>query len=139
MSRFAKLALDTETPRRMTIKHPATGEPMVDSTGAEAYLDLYSLNSRRAQKVRAGIQQRRIDARMRRVTLQEVEEEALAILAACVAGWHLVDLSGETIDVALSEAAAQELFSTDGMRYLVEQATVFADTAGNFLPTSLVN
>lgn len=139
MSRFARLALDTETPRRMIIRHPATGEPIVDRNGKEAYLELYALSSRRAQKVRAGIQQRRIEARVRRVTVQEAEDEAMAVLAACVKDWHLVGFDGEEIAIAPSEAAAQELFATDGMRYLFEQATLFADAAGNFLPASSTN
>jgi hypothetical protein len=137
MSRFAALALATEEARRMPIRHPATGDVMTDADGAEAYIDLLSLNSAPAQKARAAIQQRRIDAGMRRVTLDEAEAEALTVLAACTKGWHLVGLDGQAIPVPCDAAAAQELYTTPGLRFIADQATRFADTAGNYLPASL--
>jgi hypothetical protein len=136
MSRFASLALDTETPRRMTIRHPATGEPLVDAAGVSAFLDLLSLTSAPAQKSRNRIQQRRIDSRARRVTVDEAEAEAMQVLAACTVGWHLVGLDGAPIDVPCSPDAAVELYTTPGLRFIADQATIFADNAGNFLPAS---
>ena len=136
MTRFAKLALATDTPRRMTICHPATGEPLVDAEGRSAFLDLLALTSAPAQKARNAIQQKRIDARVRRVTVAEAEDEAMSVLAACTKGWHLVGLDGAHIDVECTPAAALELYTTTGMRFLAEQATIFADNAGNFLPGS---
>lgn len=136
MSRFAALALDTETPRRMTIRHPATGEPLVDAAGVSAFLDLLSLTSAPAQRARNRIQQRRIDSRARRVTVEEAEAEAMQVLAACTVGWHLVGLDGSVIDVPCSPEAALELYTTPGLRFVADQATIFADNAGNFLPAS---
>lgn len=136
MSRFARLALDTETPRRMTIRHPATGEPLRDDQGREAYLDLLSLSSAVAQKARAAAQQKRIDQRLRRVTIEDTEAEAMSVLAACTRGWHLVGLDGAEIVVPFSAEAVAELFTTPGLRFVAEQATAFADAAGNFLPGS---
>lgn len=139
MSKFAALALATDTPRRMPIRHPSTGDVLKDADGNEAYIELVSLSSKRANKVRAGIQQKRIEARVRKITVEDVEQETLAILSACVTGWHLVGLDGAVIGVPCSEADAQELFATEGMRWLAEQATAFAEAAGNFLPPSLTN
>lgn len=136
MSRFARLALATEQPRRMTIRHPATAEPLRDASGAEAYLDLLALTSAAAQKARNALQQKRIEQRVRRVTAEEVQAEAMTVLAAVTKGWHLVGLDGEPIDVPCTEAAALELYTTPGMAFIVEQATAFADAAGNFLPGS---
>lgn len=136
MSRFAALALDTEAPRRMPIRHPVTGDVMKDAHGAEAFIDLLSLTSSAAQKARAVVHQRRIDAGARRVTLAEAEAEALTVLAACTKAWHLVGLDGSSLDVPCTEAAALELYSTPGMRHITDQATAFADRAGNFLPAS---
>lgn len=139
MSRFAALALATEEARRMPIRHPATGEVMKDADGTEAYLDLLSLSSAAAQKARAAIQQKRMDAGVRRVTLDEAEAEAMTVLAACTKGWHLVGLDGQAIAVPCDPAAAQELYTTPGLRFIADQATRFADTAGNYLPASSTN
>lgn len=136
MSRFARLALDTETPRRMAIRHPATGEPMRDVQGREAYLDLLSLSSAAAQKARSAVQQKRIDARVRTVSLDEAVQEAMHVLAACTKGWHLVGLDGEAIDVPCTPDAAHELYTSPGLRFVADQASTFADAAGNFLPGS---
>jgi hypothetical protein len=136
MSRFASLALDTDTPRRMTIRHPATGEPLVDGDGVEAFIDLLALTSAPAQKARNRIQQRRIESRQRRVTVDEAEAEAMQVLAACTVAWHLVGLDGAPIPVTCDRDAALELYTTPGLRFIAEQATAFADSAGNYLPGS---
>lgn len=136
MSRFAALALDTETPRRMLIRHPGNDEVLRDAEGREAFIDLLSLSSTPAQKARAAIQQRRIEARVRRVTVEEAEQEAMQVLAACTVAWHLVGLDGSAIDVACTPDAAHELYTTPGLRFVADQATRFADAAGNFLPGS---
>jgi hypothetical protein len=136
MSRFAALALDTEAPRRMLIRHPATGETLRDADGTEAFIDLLALTSSAAQKARAEIQRRRIEGRVRRVTLEDAEREALQVLAACTKGWHLVTLTGDAMNEPCSADVALELYSEPGMRWLTEQATIFADNAGNYLPGS---
>jgi len=139
MSRFASLALDTETPRKMLIRHPATGEQLKNEAGDPAFIELLALSSRPAQRVRAAIQQRRIDNRVRRVTLEEAEQEMVEVLAACTTGWLLVGLDGAEIPVPASPDAAAELYATPGMRYLFDQALAFAEQPGNFLPTSSTN
>jgi hypothetical protein len=136
MSRFAALALDTETPRRMTIRHPSTGEPLVDQDNTEAFIDLLSLTSAPAQKARNRVQQRRIESRQRRVTVEEAEAEAMQVLAACTVAWHLVGLDGKALPVPCDKDAALELYTTPGLRFITEQATAFADAAGNYLPGS---
>lgn len=136
MSKFAALALDTETPSRMAIRHPATGEPLRRPDGTEAFIDLLSLSSAAAQKARAAIQQRRIEGRVRRVTVEEAEAEAMQVLAACTKGWGLVGLDGSVIDVPCSPETAIELYTTPGLRFIAEQATRHADDAGNYLPGS---
>ena len=136
MSRFAALALDTETPRRMMIRHPATGAVMRDAEGREAYLDLLSLSSATAQKARSAVQQKRIDSRVRTVSLTDAVQEAMHVLAACTKGWHLVGLDGAALDVPCTPDTAHELYTTPGLRFVADQATDFADAAGNFLPGS---
>lgn len=136
MSRFAALALDTETPRRMIIRHPSTGEPLVDEDGTEAFIDLLALTSAAAQKARNRVQQRRIEARVRRVTIEEAEAEAMQVLAACTVAWHLVGLDGKALRVPCDKDAALELYQTPGLRFIADQATDFAAAAGNYLPGS---
>lgn len=136
MTRFAAMALDTETPRRMTIINPATRAPLIDHDGREAYMEILSITGPAAQRARADIQQRRIDQRTRRVTVEESEREALAIVAACVRGWYLVGFDGSAVAEPYSPAAAVELLSDPAMRWLADQALAFADSAGNFLPGS---
>jgi hypothetical protein len=134
MSRFARLALDTDTPRRMPIRHPATGEVMVDAEGREAFLDLLALTSAAANKARAKAHQRRIDNRVRRVTAEEADAEGISVLAAVTKAWHLVGLDGVAIDVPCTPDAALELYSTPGLRFIADQAMLCADAVWHALP-----
>ena len=82
------------------------------------------------------IQQDRIDKRVRQVTVEDTERDALLILAACVTGWHLVGWDGEPVGVFFSPDAAREMLTDPAMRWLADQGLAFADQAGNFLPAS---
>ncbi len=136
MSKFAALALEVEKPARMTIVHPVTREPLKDGEGNEAYIDLHSGDSAVARRQQQSIQRRRLASRGRKVTLEEIESDALDFLAALAASWRLVGLDGSAIDVPFSTTNARELFGESSMAWLREQVDEFSADRANFSKAS---
>lgn len=136
MSKFKGRGFAVNDRAIMPIRHPSTNAPMVDAAGKEAFLCLGSVHGEQARRTRQAIQQKRIDARVRKVSLEEAERETAEVLSSVVYNWHLVDPLGEVIDVPCTPANALDLFQTDEFYFIFEQAHAFADNAGNFPPTS---
>ena len=137
MSKFASLALAVEKPARMVIVHPLTREPMLLPDKSEAFIDLYSGDSLVAQKHNRAVQQRRLDMRRSsKITAQEIETETIELLAALTAGWRLVDLGGNPLDVPFTEQDARDLYAEPGLAWLREQVNVFAADRANFSKAS---
>ena len=141
-SKFAGLGLDVDTSRRMTVLHPVTNHPLKDESGANAYIDIYSADSRAAQGHRRQIQDQRLDAvlsRGSRVKSEAIDQEHIDLLVALTAGWHLVALDGSALDIPFSKDAATELYASPAMTWLRDQVDRFAADRANFLPASSTN
>ncbi len=137
MSKFAGLALEVEKPSRMIIVHPVTRQPLRDADGAEAYIDLFSGDSEQARRHQRAVQRRRLAARGRgKITPEELEAEGVELLAAITAGWRLVALDGDTLDVEFSVTNARELYAEPAMQWLRDQVDEFASDRGNFSKAS---
>lgn len=133
MSKFAALALAVDKPQRMVIVHPFTGQPLRAPDGTEAYIDLYSGDSEIARRHSRTVQQRRIDMRRGgKVTVEEIEAETVELLAALTAGWMLVGLDGQPIEIPYSEQNARDLYAEPGLAWLREQVNAFAGDRANF-------
>ncbi|MEP9389660.1 hypothetical protein [Mesorhizobium sp. KR9-304] len=136
MSKFSGLALAVEKPQRMVILHPVTKQPLRDAEGNEAYLDLFSGDSDVARKHDRTVVKSRLSGGGRKVTAEEVEAATPDRLAALTAGWRLIDLAGQPIDVSFSRDNARELYADPAMTWLRESAIIFTEDRGNFLPAS---
>ena len=134
MSKFGSAALSTDTAARMTILHPKTGVPLLDSDDAAAWIELYGLDSERAQQHNRTVTNRRLTGGRSRANIDsdQIEAEQVDLLAALTAGWHLVGLDGAPLAVEHSAANARELYAERGMRWLREQVESFVANRANF-------
>jgi hypothetical protein len=133
MSEFSGLELEVETPFRLLLVHPVTRQPMRDKEGNPAYIDHYSSDSEIARKHQRNIQRRRLAMRGRmKITPEELEAEALDILAALTVGWHLVDLKGDVIDIEFKQEKARQLYASPAVSWLREQIDESTADRANF-------
>ena len=140
MSKFAALALAVETPERMPVLHPVTKVPLVDGTGKEAHIALFSSDSPQAQEHLRSLSRKRIASKNRTVlTIEEVERGQIDGLVKLTAGWYLVGLDGMALDVPFSPENARELYAEPAMAWLREQVEQFAADRENFLKASSKN
>ena len=130
--KFAGLALATDVAQRMTIIHPGTRQPLRQADGAEAWIDLHSIDSAAARKTIRAQQDRRLRMRAARATAEELDADAVELLAALTAAWSLCSLEGEAIDVPCNAANAQELYAMPALAWLREQVDSFVADRGNF-------
>ncbi len=133
MSKFSGLELGVDEPHRLVLVNPVTRQPMRDAKGNEAYIDHYSSDSEIARKHQRAIQRRRLAMRGRaKITPEELEAESSDILAALTAGWYLVDLKGNVIDMPFSQENARELYSNPAVGWLREQLDESTADRANF-------
>jgi len=130
MSKFASMELAVEQPSRMTIRHFATGQPL------DGWLDLLSFDSEVARQYDIEIARKNIQQRVTRVTPEMQEEQAIGRLAALTTGWKLVGLDGSPLDVPFNAKNAVELYASNGMKWLREQAAVWVTDRANFTGAS---
>jgi hypothetical protein len=130
--KFAGLALATDVAQRMVIIHPGSRQPLRHADGAEAWIDLHSIDSAAARKTIRAQQDRRMRIRAARPTAEELEADNVELLAALTVGWSLCSLDGEALDVPCNPANAQELYAMPALAWLREQVDVFVTDRGNF-------
>ena len=117
----------------MVVVSPLTRQPLRDAKGNEAYIEHYSSDSEIACKHQRAVQRRRLAMRGRaKITPEELEAEAVDILAALTTGWHLVDLKGNVIDLPFSQENARELYSNPAVSWLREQLDESTADRANF-------
>lgn len=137
MSKFAGLEIEVDKPQRMTLVHPVTRQPIRDAEGKEAWIDLHSSDSAIARKHQRAVQNRRLNMRGRgKIGAEELEAEAVDLLAALTIGWRLLALDGAPLDVPFSPEAARDLYTAPSLAWVREQADEFAADRANFQPSS---
>jgi hypothetical protein len=137
VSKFGKLGLPVDVPKRMEIINPLTGEPLVDKAGNAAFIDLFSSDSNRARAYARNVTQRRLDQSKRvGITAAAIENDEIGMLAELTKGWHLVDFDHEPIGVAFTTQDARELYAQAEMNWLVEQVQAFCGRRANFATPS---
>lgn len=139
--KFAGLEIAVDKPGRLILSHPITRQPLRDPDGKEAWIELFSADSDIARKHQQAIQRRRLAQRGNRlrITPEELEAEAVDLLAALTAGWYLVSLNGEPLNVPFSVENARELYAVPAMTWVREQVDEFAADRGNYSGASLLN
>lgn len=141
-------ALDTaaagEEGATLHVKHPATGEPMfVMPPGATEpvalTLRLLGSDSPTWRAKVADVNRRRLremqNNRKHVVQPEQIDRDALELLAACTVAWHGVVVDGKT--VACSPEAAAMVYRR--LPWLREQADEFANARENFMGESARN
>lgn len=138
MSKFGALALEVEQPSRMIIVHPVNRQPLRDTEGKEAFIDVYSGDSEVARKHQRAMAKRRLAVRGNRgrQSIEELEAESTALLAALTAGWYLLGLNGEPLGVLFTPDNARELYADPAVSWLREQVDEYAGDRANFSPAS---
>jgi hypothetical protein len=137
MSKFDALALEVDKPSRMVIVHPVTRQPIRDADGTEAYISLFSGDSEPARKHQRTVSRRRLAMRGRgKLTPEELEAEAVELLAVVTTGWLLLDFNGKPIDVEFSQDNARELYGLSALSWIREQVDEFVADRGNFSKAS---
>jgi hypothetical protein len=140
MNKFAGLELEVETAFRLVLVHPVTRQPIRNGAGDPAYIDHYSADSEIARKHQRAIQRRRLAMRGRmKITPEELEAEAVDILAALTVDWRLIDLKGNVIDLPFSQENARELYANPAVGWLREQIDESTADRGNFSQGSATN
>jgi hypothetical protein len=130
---FAGLELDVETPFKLILVHPKTRQPLRDEDGNEAYVEHYSSDSEIARKHQRAVQRRRLAMRGRaKITPEELEAEAVDILAALTTGWYLVDLKGKKLDLPFAQDTARRLYASGSILWLREQLDESVADRANF-------
>jgi hypothetical protein len=133
MNKFSGLELEVETSFRRILLHPVTQQPLRDGEGREAYIDHYSRDSEITRKHERAINRRRLAMRGRlKITPEEIEAEATELLAALTAGWYLVDLTGNPIDLPFTPENARELYASPAVSWLREQLEESTADRANF-------
>ena len=147
MAGIEDLELEVDKPSRMIVLHPATNLPMKtkDTVGEDgqpiegrvAYVDVYSSDSQTAVKLRQEIKTARLRQRNpNAMTGAKLESEGVELLAALTAGWFLVSLSGDPVDLEFSRENARKLYANHKMAWLYEQVDAHAGARGNFSKAS---
>jgi len=136
--KFAGMEMSVDRPERLPLLHPTTRQTLRDADGKEAFLELYSQDSKIARDHTLAIQRRRLRAARGRLRIEpeEIEADTVDLLAALTAGWHLVGLNGTVLDVPFSTENARELYSAPQLAWVREQADEFINDRGNFKPAS---
>lgn len=139
MSEFSGLELEVEKPFRLVLVHPVTRQPLRDAVAGadgklqEAYIDHYSSDSEIARKHQRAVTRRRLAMRGRqKLTPEELEAEAIELLAVLSTGWYLVDLNGNKIDIPFSQDAARRLYANQAVSWLREQLDESSADRANF-------
>lgn len=139
MSKFDALALPVDAASRMIVKHPVSNQPLRGDDGKEAYIDLLSLDSQKAQAFDRTAGDRRLErlARGRSIPQSaEFEAEQTERMALLTTGWLLLGLDGTPVDVEFNEQNARELYAAPQMLWLRQQVFLFQGNLANFAKAS---
>lgn len=133
MSKFSGFDLEVDQPSRMVINHPETGQPLRDADGNEAWIDLLSADSAKAQAYERKVTQSRLSQRLQQITAEQLFAENIARYANRFVAWQLIDLKGNRVDEPCTEKNAAEFIGSGGEKnWLREQVEAFYATRTNF-------
>lgn len=133
MSKFSGLGLSVGASARMIIVHPVTQQPLRNrATGEAAYVDIMSADSEAGRRHQRATLNKRLSARARKISAEEIEAENVELLVALMRDWRLVTLAGDAIDVPFAENDAREMLLDPNLGWLRTQIDAFAGDLGNF-------
>lgn len=130
---FEKISLSVDVPKKMVLKHPATGLALVDKDGNEAYLELLSSNSAKGKAFETAMLNARFENREVKLTAEQLEAQRVDQLVALTTGWYLVGFDGEPMGVAFTPDNVKKFYTTPGCAGWKEKATAFVEQDKNFI------
>lgn len=134
MTGLSKLAAAVDTPSRCYLSIPIAGRPpLVSATGERAWIDVLSLDSAPAHRQRRAAALARLDKRAPTMTVEDLEAEQAAMLAALIVDWRLVGLDGQPIDVPCTPDTARELATERVFAWVRRQVEEHIADLGNFM------
>lgn len=120
----------------LEIRHPTTGEILLDDAGNPVWIRLAGMDSERFQRMQRANLNRRLKMGGRRgsanVTAEELDAERIENLVACTIDWSGIVLEGEAL--GCSAVSARRLYKA--IPWLREQAEDFQSDRANFLKVS---
>lgn len=141
---FDSLAIPVDEIEQFDLRHPATGEPILDEKGKPAWVAVRSAESTVGQEVRRAILDRRLKSGMKRggmskISATQLERESIELLAALISSWYLVGFDGKAIDIECNEANKRKLLNRNDLKWIRDQVDEFTGDLGSFLPNDSEN
>jgi hypothetical protein len=119
----------------LEVRHPITGAVLANGSGGPVMLILAGADSDKAKRADRATVNRRLKMTGRRsmtMTAEELDADALEILAACTLGWSGFELDGQELEC--NPQNAKRLYAQ--FPWLREQAEAFRQDRSNFLRVS---
>lgn len=120
------------------LRHPVTNEPLVDDAGPVT-IDIVGVDSPKFQARQRVLTNKRLATagnRKSKITAEDLEEEGIATVAACITGWSAnVELDKKPVE--FSRANAKLLITR--LRWIGEQVDIAIADRANFLKASPTN
>lgn len=133
MSKFAGLALAVDKPSRLELRRPDDNSLLMDKDGNVAYIDLLSTDSTKAKAFEKQVFARRQRAGTKNPSADEIEATVVERDAELTAGWYLVGLNGEHIDVPCNKQNAMELYREPATAWIRDLVRDYMNERGNFI------
>jgi hypothetical protein len=132
--------LSTLTPAdsvEITLRHPATGVDLTTEKGDPITISIHGMDSAVFQAHQKGLINKRLQRQTRKaaVTAEQIEEESLGTLAACISGWKNIEFDGKSLEFSRSNAK----LLLGKLRWVREQLDEAIGDRSNFLTGSATN
>jgi hypothetical protein len=128
------LAIDVTQTVKVPLLNPKTRQPIRDTKGNEAYIELVSLDSPDVLAVQKAAINKRLKVRGRAtVTADEIEAERAETLIAATKAWNLISLDGQPLNVELTAVTARTVYTDPRFAWIREQVNEALDDRATFL------
>lgn len=134
---FSQISISVEKPARVLLVHPGTRAPLICADGEQAYIDVVSEDSDRAQAAQRETYDRRVKVGKPSTSpAEDLEQTEISSIVASTTGWKLnfsLRKGGEPIDIPFTEENARQVYSSPGMAWIFAQVNAFRKDRANFV------
>lgn len=128
-------SLEPDDGTTVHLRHPVSREPLESETGASITIDVAGMDSDAFRVRQRAITNKRLAGTARKpLTAEQLEEERIGTLVACVTGWSNIELDGEVL--TFSRENVRRLLSRPKMSWVRDQLDEAIADRGNFLKAS---
>lgn len=116
----------------ITLRHPATGVDLTTAKGEPISVSIYGMDSAVFQAHQKNLINKRLQRQNRKggtFTAEQIEEDSISTLAACIAGWKNIEFEGKPLEFSKSNAKAL----LNKLRWVREQLDEAIGDRANFL------